>query len=78
MCGVIWFSPKALPSLNFFVSIVAQFTPTRPNDLKRGKQPPKTKKGEKLQEKLLEKLGATFFCCFMNNPVAYLFFKIFT
>ena len=78
MCGVIWFSPKALPSLNFFVSIVAQFTPTRPNDLKRGKQPPKTKKGEKLQEKLLEKLGAIFFCCFMNNPVAYLFFKIFT
>ena len=58
MCGVIRFSPKALPSLHYFVSIVAQFTPTYPNNPKHRKQPPKTKKGEKPQEKLLEKLGA--------------------
>ena len=56
MCDVIWFNPKALPSLYYFVSIVAEFIPKCPNKPKRGKQPPKTKKGEKLQEKLLEKL----------------------
>ena len=58
MCDVIWFSPKALPSLHYFVSIVAQFTPTRPKDPKRGKRSPKPKKGEKPQEKLLVKVGA--------------------
>ena len=45
MCDVIWLSPKALPSLHYFVSIVSQLTPTRPNDLKHGKQPRKTKIG---------------------------------
>ena len=45
-CDVIWFSPKALPSLHYFVSIVVQFTPTRPNDPERAKQLPKPKKGE--------------------------------
>ena len=55
-CDVIWFSPKALPSLYYFVIIVSEFIPKCPNDPKRGKQAPKTKKGEKLQEKLLEKL----------------------
>ena len=53
MCDVIWVNPKALPSLHYFVSIVGQLTPTRPNDPKHGKLPPKTEKGEKLQEKLL-------------------------
>ena len=58
MCDVIWVNPKALPSLYYFVSIVGQLTPTGPNDPKHGKLPPKTEKGEKLQEKLLQKLRA--------------------
>ena len=58
MCDVIWFRPKAFPSLHYFVIIVAQFTTTHPNDPKRGKQPPKPKKGERPQKKLWEILGA--------------------
>ena len=40
------------------VSIVAEFTHTRPNDQNVENSKPQTKKEEKLQKKLLKKLGA--------------------
>ena len=74
VCDVIWFGPKALPSLHYFVSIVVEFTPTHPNDPKRAKQPPKPKKRETTR-KIVGKIRSNNWICFMNNPVLYLFLK---
>ena len=74
MCDVIWFSPKALPSLHCFVSIVVQFTPSVQRTQRMHKQPPKRPRKEKLQKKLLGKSEATMEL-FMNNLFLYLFLE---
>ena len=71
MCDVIWFSPKALPSLHCFVNIVVQFMPTYPKNPKWASNHQKSRK-EKLQKKLLGKSGAIIELS-MNNLILYLF-----
>ena len=52
VCDVIWLIPEAFPLLYCSCNYCRTIHHTCPNDPKRRKQPPKTKKGEKLQENL--------------------------
>ena len=73
MCDVKWFSPKALPSLHCFVSVVVQFTQICSTNHWMCKQAPKSQRKEKQQEMLIEPEAATVLS--VNNLVLH-YFKI--